>query len=68
MPTMKADAEENSQYVDNFALFNAPPGTVQHMGVYFHASPDSVEGTRQAVPNKGLGPLQITCEPRNLTC
>src|SRR5256712_579139 len=45
----QADAEENPQYVDNFALFNAPPGTVQRMGVYFYASPDSAEGTRQAV-------------------
>ena len=45
----QADAEENPQYVDNFALFNAPPGTVQHMGVYFYASPDPAEGTRQAV-------------------
>ena len=35
--------------MDNFALFNAPPGTVQHMGVYFYASPDPAEGTRQAV-------------------
>jgi hypothetical protein len=45
----QADAEENPQYVDNFALFNAPPGTVQHMGVYFYASPESGEGTRQSV-------------------
>jgi len=45
----QADAEENPQYVDNFALFNAPPGTMQHMGVYFYASPDPAEGTRQAV-------------------
>jgi hypothetical protein len=45
----QADAEENPLYTDNFALFNAPPGTVQHMGVYFYASPDSAEGTRQAV-------------------
>jgi len=45
----QADAEEVAQYTDNFALFNAPPGTVQHMGVYFYASPDSAEGTRQAV-------------------
>jgi hypothetical protein len=44
----QADAEENPQYVDNFALFNAPPGTVQRMGVYFYASPDAGEGTRQA--------------------
>jgi hypothetical protein len=45
----QADAEENPQYVDNFALFNAPPGTVQRMGVYFYANPDSAEATRQAV-------------------
>jgi len=45
----QADAEENPQYVDNFALFNAPPGTVQRMGVYFYASPETAEGTRQAV-------------------
>jgi hypothetical protein len=45
----QADAEENPQYVDNFALYNAPPGTVQRMGVYFYANPDSAEGTRQAV-------------------
>src|SRR5439155_1156803 len=42
-------AEETPQYADNFALFNAPPGTVQRMGVYFYASPDPAEGTRQAV-------------------
>src|SRR5438552_865901 len=45
----QADAEETPQYADNFALFNAPPGTVQHMGVYFYASPDPAEATRQAV-------------------
>ena len=40
----QADGEEVAQYVENFALFNAPPGTVQQMGVYFYASPDSAEG------------------------
>jgi hypothetical protein len=45
----QADAEEDPRYLDNFALFNAPPGTVQHMGVYFVATPDSAEGTRDAV-------------------
>ena len=45
----QADGEEVAQYVDNFALFNAPPGTIQKMAVYFYASPDSAEGTRQAV-------------------
>ena len=45
----QADAEETPQYADNFALYNAPPGTVQRMGVYFYASPEPAEGTRQAV-------------------
>src|SRR5437667_390276 len=34
----QADREENPQYVENFALFNAPPGTKQRMGVYFLAN------------------------------
>jgi len=45
----QAEREENPQYVDNFALFNAPPGTIQQMGVYFYANADSAEPTRQAV-------------------
>jgi hypothetical protein len=44
----QADREENPQYVENFALFNAPPGTWQHMGAYFFASVDSGEPARQA--------------------
>jgi hypothetical protein len=44
----QADREENPQYVENFALFNAPPGTWQHMGAYFLASPDAGEPARQA--------------------
>ena len=43
------EREEEAQYVENFALYNAPPGTVQRMGVYFYASPDAGEATRQAV-------------------
>jgi len=45
----QADREEVAQYVENFALFNAPPGTKQRMGVYFYVSPDSSDTTRQAV-------------------
>jgi hypothetical protein len=45
----QAEREENPQYVENFALFNAPPGTWQQMGVYFYASADRAEPTRQAV-------------------
>jgi hypothetical protein len=45
----QAEREENPQYVENFALFNAPPGTKQRMGMYFYVSPDSAESTRQSV-------------------
>jgi hypothetical protein len=45
----QADREEVQQYVENFALFNAPPGTEQRMGVYFYASPDAAEATRGSV-------------------
>ncbi|HEV3214624.1 MAG TPA: hypothetical protein VGZ27_02830 [Vicinamibacterales bacterium] len=43
------DREEDAQYVENFALYNAPPGTVQKMGVYLYASPETSEAARQAV-------------------
>jgi len=43
------EREEEPRYVQNFALYNAPPGTVQKMGVYFYATPDAGEPTRQAV-------------------
>ena len=45
----QADREENPQYVENFALFNAPPGTWQKMGVYFYATAEAGEPARQAV-------------------
>src|SRR5262245_46794028 len=45
----QAEREENPQYVENFALFNAPPGTWQQMGVYFYASADAAEAARQSV-------------------
>jgi hypothetical protein len=45
----QADGEEVQQYAENFALFNAPPGTEQRMGVYFYASPDTADATRQSV-------------------
>jgi hypothetical protein len=45
----QAEREEAAQYVENFALFNAPPGTKQRMGTFFYVSPDSAESTRQAV-------------------
>jgi hypothetical protein len=45
----QGDGEENLQYVENFALYNAPPGTWQRMAVYFLASADQAEPTREAV-------------------
>ena len=45
----QAEKEENPQYVENFALFNAPPGTNQQMGVYFYLSAGSAEAARRSV-------------------
>lgn len=42
------EREEEPRYVQNFALYNAPPGTVQKMGVYFYVSPETGEPARQA--------------------
>jgi hypothetical protein len=33
----------------NFALYNAPPGTMQRMAVYYYLSPAKPEATRQAI-------------------
>ena len=43
------EREEEPRYVQNFALYNAPPGTVQKMGVYFYVSQDAGEPARQGV-------------------
>ena len=45
----QAEKEENPQYVENFALFNAPPGTAQRMGAYFYLAPGNAEEARQSV-------------------
>jgi hypothetical protein len=45
----QAEREEVQQYVENFALYNAPPGTEQRMGAYFYVSPDGADATRRAV-------------------
>src|SRR5579859_343725 len=34
---------------DNYALYNAPPGTTQHMAVHFYLSPEDDRATQQAV-------------------
>jgi hypothetical protein len=35
--------------LNNFALYNAPPGTEQRMPVYFYLSPEDSQATQQAV-------------------
>ena len=40
----QAEKEENPQYQANFALYSAPPGSVQRMPVYFYVSEGSAFG------------------------
>ena len=42
-------AHEARHDIMNFALYNAPPGTWQHMPVYFYLSADDAHATEQAV-------------------
>jgi hypothetical protein len=51
MGVRHAEHEESTKpgEIDDFALFNAPPGTMQHMGMYYYVSPDAGEPTRQSV-------------------
>ena len=49
MGIRQAEGEEVQQYIENFALHNAPPGTMQRMAVYYLITPDTAEATRQAV-------------------
>ena len=37
------------EQVENFALYNAPPGTLQHMAVYYYLSPRGDRATQQSV-------------------
>jgi hypothetical protein len=37
------------EQIENYALYNAPPGTVQHMAVYYYLSPTGDHATQQAV-------------------
>jgi hypothetical protein len=49
MGIRQAEGEEVQLYIENFALHNAPPGTMQRMAVYYLMTPDSADATRQAV-------------------
>jgi hypothetical protein len=44
----EAESDTFPQYEQNYALYNAPPGTWQKMSMYFYASPEAGEPTRQA--------------------
>jgi hypothetical protein len=48
MGVRQAEGEEVQQYIENFALHNAPPGTWQHMSVYYLMTPDNADATRAA--------------------
>jgi hypothetical protein len=37
------------EQIENYALYNAPPGTVQHMAVYYYLSPVGDHATQQSV-------------------
>jgi hypothetical protein len=45
----KRRTETSHEQVENFALYNAPPGTLQHMAVYYYLSPKGDRATQQAV-------------------
>ena len=44
----ESESDTFPQYEQNYALYNAPPGTWQKMSMYFYANPEPGEATRQA--------------------
>lgn len=45
----QADHEDDPRYLQNFALYNAPPGTLQRMATYFYLGTGDATATRAAV-------------------
>ena len=45
----QADHEDDPRFLQNFAVYNAPPGTMQRMAAYFYLTPDDAATTRAAV-------------------
>lgn len=45
----QADHEDDPRFLQNFAVYNAPPGTLQRMSTYFLLSPDNAAATRDRV-------------------
>jgi hypothetical protein len=39
----QAEREEEERYLENFALYSAPPGSIQRMAVYFYVTPGGSE-------------------------
>ncbi|MGD1031813.1 MAG: hypothetical protein ABSA05_11815 [Opitutaceae bacterium] len=49
MGVKQADHEDDPRFLQNFAVYNAPPGTMQRMATYFYLSPGDGEAARAAV-------------------
>jgi len=49
MGVRQAEREDEEEYRANFALYNAPPGSMQRMATYFYVSPAGAEATRASV-------------------
>jgi len=49
MGVRQAEQEGVAQHATTFELYNAPPGTMQRMGMYFYLSPAAAAPTREAV-------------------
>ncbi len=45
----QADHEDDPRYLQNYALYNAPPGTLQRMATYFYLGTGDATATRAAV-------------------
>ncbi len=45
----KRRVSQSRSNLGNFALYNAPPGTWQHMPIYFYLSPENAESTQHSV-------------------
>jgi hypothetical protein len=44
----QADHEDDPRFLQNYAVYNAPPGTMQRMATYFYLSPGNAAATRAA--------------------
>ena len=49
MGVKQADHEDDPRFLQNFAVYNAPPGTLQRMATYFYLSPGDAASARAGV-------------------